>query len=136
MAGEAPESAQPPTDAADAVRAATASIDVFISYASPDSAVAESVCESLERAGIICWIAPRDVTPGSFYANEIVHALDAAKTIVLILSQNAAASPHVLREIERATSKRRPVVSLLLRKGDATAALAEIAPATRRFCAR
>ncbi len=86
--------------------------DVFISYASPDSAVAETVCESLERAGVACWIAPRDVTPGTFYADEIVHAIDAAKAIVLILSQNAAKSPHVLREVERAASKRHPVVSL------------------------
>jgi TolB-like protein/Flp pilus assembly protein TadD len=86
--------------------------DVFISYASPDSAVADAACESLERAGVTCWIAPRDVTPGAFYADEIVHAIDAAKAIVLILSQHAAESPHVLREIERATSKRHPVVSL------------------------
>ncbi len=86
--------------------------DVFISYASPDSAVAEAVCEALERAGVTCWIAPRDVTPGTFYADEIVHAIDATKASVLILSQKAAESPHVLREVERAASKRHPLVSL------------------------
>ena len=86
--------------------------EVFISYASPDSTVAETVCEALEHADVTCWIAPRDVTPGTFYADEIVHAIDAAKAIVLILSHNAATSPHVLREVERATSKRHPVVSL------------------------
>jgi TolB-like protein/Tfp pilus assembly protein PilF len=86
--------------------------DVFISYASPDNTVAKTVCEVLEHAGVTCWIAPRDVTPGTFYADEIVHAIDAAKAIVLILSHNAATSPHVLREVERATSKRHPVVSL------------------------
>ncbi len=123
MAGEAPESAQPPTDAADAVQAATASIDVFISYASADSAVAESVCESLERAGVACWMAPRDVTPGTFYADEIVHAIDAAKALVLILSQNAAASAHVLREVERATSKRHPVVSMRIDQAPLLASL-------------
>jgi TolB-like protein/Tfp pilus assembly protein PilF len=85
---------------------------VFLSYASRDSAVALKVCEALEHAGMTCWIAPRDVTPGAFYADEIVHAIDAAKALVLILSQNAAASPHVLREVERATSKRHPLVSL------------------------
>jgi hypothetical protein len=85
---------------------------VFLSYASQDSAVALKVCEALEHAGMTCWIAPRDVTPGAFYADEIVHAIDAAKALVLILSQNAAASPHVLREVERATSKRHPLVSL------------------------
>ncbi len=47
-----------------------------------------------------CWIAPRDVTPGAFYADEIVHALDAAKAIVLILPQSSAASPHATRTLE------------------------------------
>jgi TolB-like protein/Flp pilus assembly protein TadD len=95
-----------------ATGAHTGTPDVFISYASPDSTVAATVCEALEHAGVICWIAPRDVTPGTFYADEIVHAIDAAKAIVLVLSHNAATSPHVLREVERATSKRHPVVSL------------------------
>jgi TolB-like protein len=66
----------------------------------------------LEVQGLKCWIAPRDVTPGAHYAGEIVHAIDSSKAIVLILSQDAATSPHVLREIERATSKRHPVVTL------------------------
>src|SRR6202166_168738 len=88
--------------------------DVFISYASQDSAIADSAAAALEGQDIKCWIAPRDVTPGAHYASEIVHAIDSAKAIVLILSQDAATSPHVLREIERATSKRRPVVTLRL----------------------
>jgi TolB-like protein/tetratricopeptide (TPR) repeat protein len=86
--------------------------DVFISYASQDAAVATAVVEALERSRISCWIAPRDVTPGTFYGDEIVHAIDAAKASVLILSQNAGASQHVLREVERAASKGHAVVSL------------------------
>ena len=70
----------------------------------------------LWKAGVTCWIAPRDVTPGAFYGDEIVHAIDAAKAIVLILSQHAAASPHVLREVERAASKRHTVISLRIDK--------------------
>jgi TolB-like protein len=85
---------------------------VFISYASQDAAVATTVVDALEHSGIACWIAPRDVMPGAFYADEIVHAIDAAKAIVLVLSQNAADSQHVLREVERAASKRHPVISL------------------------
>src|ERR1700688_4952170 len=86
--------------------------DVFISYASQDSAIADSAAAALEGQDIKCWIAPRDVTPGAHYASEIVHAIDSARAIVLILSRDAASSPHVLREIERATSKRHPVVTL------------------------
>jgi TolB-like protein/Flp pilus assembly protein TadD len=112
MSGEAPapgegqRSADPPN-----ARTATASSDVFISYASQDVAVADAVVEAVERHGVKCWIAPRDVVPGEFYAGAIVRAIDAAKVIVLVLSENAATSQHVLREVERASSKRHPVVA-------------------------
>ena len=91
---------------------ASGAADVFISHASPDGATGEAVCLALERQGLKCWIAPRDVMPGRFYADEIVGAIDAAKVVVLVLSKHATASPHVVREIERATSKRHPVLSL------------------------
>jgi adenylate cyclase len=86
------------------------SIDVFISYASQDMAVAEAVCSALEGAGVACWIAPRNVTLGEFYAESIVHAIDSARVLVLVLSQSTGASQHVVREVERASSKRHPVV--------------------------
>jgi TolB-like protein len=85
---------------------------VFISYSSPDAAIAAEICSALERNGQSCWIAPRDVVPGAFYADAIVSAIDAASVVLLVLSQHAAASPHVIREIERATSKRLAILSL------------------------
>jgi len=90
--------------------------EVFISYASQDATLADAVVAALESHGLRCWITPRDVTPGTFYGDEIVHAIDAAKGSVLILSQNAATSPHVLREVERAASKRHAVISLRIDK--------------------
>src|SRR5712675_1952264 len=80
---------------------------VFVSHASQDAAVANAVVENLEQHGISCWIAPRNVTPGSPYADEIVGAINDAKVLVLVLSENAVASAHVGREVERAASKRR-----------------------------
>ncbi len=91
-------------DPSDAARA-------FISYASADGAIAKVVCAALEREGVKCWIAPRDVTPGELYAANIVHAIDTTSVVVLVLSQHAAVSAHVLREIERASSKRHPILS-------------------------
>src|SRR5277367_973708 len=84
---------------------------VFISYASADASVAQNVCAALEAAGILCWIAPRDVVPGTLYADGIVGALDESKVLVLLLSKDAVASAHVGRELERATSKRHPIVA-------------------------
>lgn len=85
---------------------------VFISYASEDGAVAESVCQAIEGAGVSCWIAPRDVRAGDFYADSIVQAINNCELLVLVLSKHSIDSPHVLREIERASSKKRPIISI------------------------
>jgi TolB-like protein/Tfp pilus assembly protein PilF len=95
---------------------------VFISYASHDAAVAQKVCSALEAAGILCWIAPRDVVPGTLYADGIVHAIDDSSILVLIVSKEALASAHVDRELERAASKRHPVVALRIDTAPLTAA--------------
>ena len=105
MPGETPESGD------GRLPAPKASSDVFVSYASPDAAVADAVVAALERHGVKCWIAPRDVTPGEFYADAIVGAINATRIVVVVLTGNAVGSPHVLREIERASAKRHPVVS-------------------------
>lgn len=85
---------------------------VFISYASRDVFVAEKLCAALETASLPCWIAPRDVLAGESYAAAIVQAINSCRMLVLVLSKNAIESPHVLREVERASSKRRPVLSV------------------------
>jgi len=95
---------------------------IFVSYASHDAAVAQKVCSALEGAGFACWIAPRNVVPGTMYADGIVHAIDESSILVLILSEQAVASAHVGREIERAVSKRHPVVALRIDAAPLTAA--------------
>ena len=82
--------------------------DVFISYSSKDKAVADATCAGLEAAGIRCWIAPRDIIPGSEYGAVLIEAIDNCRALVLVFSSNANASPQVHREVERAV---REVVS-------------------------
>jgi TolB-like protein len=84
---------------------------VFISCASQDAAVAAALVEALERHGIPCWIAPRDVKPGAQYADAIVRAINEAKAVVLVLSGGAVSSSHVAREVERAASKHKPIIA-------------------------
>jgi hypothetical protein len=74
---------------------------VLLSYASQDAAVANAVVVALERQRLECWIAPRHVTPGAFYVDGIVRAVDATKAIALLLLQSAAAFRPVLGEVER-----------------------------------
>ena len=48
---------------------------LFISHANDDQAIALEVCALLERQGIRCWIAPRDVAPGAVWDEAIVDAI-------------------------------------------------------------
>jgi TolB-like protein/Tfp pilus assembly protein PilF len=91
--------------------AAAGSRTVFLSYASPDAEVANQICQFLESHGVSCWMAPRDVKPGSVYADAIVRAINEASALVLVLSGAAMASEHVSREVERAASKRKQIVA-------------------------
>ncbi|HTT75925.1 MAG TPA: TIR domain-containing protein [Candidatus Binataceae bacterium] len=102
--------AQPPSSLPSAIPEGKA----FISYASADKAAADSIVAALEGEGITCWIAPRDVTPGVFYADAIVQALNAAQLLIVVLSAHSVGSQHVLREVERASSKKRPLVAFRL----------------------
>ncbi len=85
---------------------------IFISYSSADIALANRVCAALEENGIPCWIAPRDVRAGEVYADSIVQAINACRAMVVLLSAGAVESSHVLREVERASSKKRPIIAL------------------------
>jgi TolB-like protein/cytochrome c-type biogenesis protein CcmH/NrfG len=96
---------------------------VFVSYASPDAAVAVSLVAALERHGITCWIAPRDVKAGALYADAIVRAISGAKALVLVLSESAIGSSHVGKEVERASSKQRPIIALRIDNAHLTPAL-------------
>jgi TolB-like protein len=95
----------------DSANQTTSGHDVFVSYASQDAAVANSVVANLEQHGLKCWIAPRDVKPGAQYADAIVRAINEAKAVVLVMSGSAVESSHVGKEIERASSKRKPIVA-------------------------
>ena len=78
--------------------------DVFICHSTGDAAVATAACAALEAAGIRCWMAPRDVEAGA-YAGQLVDAIGNAKAMLLLFSEHANASEHVLREIEIASSR-------------------------------
>jgi TolB-like protein len=93
---------------------AATSRDAFLSYASRDGEVAARLCRELEAGGITVWMAPRDVPAGANYADAIVRALNACRTLVVVLSAHSVGSAHVGKEIERASSKRRPILAVRL----------------------
>ena len=79
--------------------------DVFVSYAHQDRTVANAVCATLEAHGIRCWIAPRDILPGSDWGRAIIDALQEAKAMVLVFSSGSNDSDQIKREVERAVHR-------------------------------
>jgi hypothetical protein len=84
--------------------------DVFISYPNQDKQTADAVVASLEANGIRCWVAPRDILPGTEWSESIVDAIEAAETMVLVFSGHANTSPQIIREIERAVNAGIPII--------------------------
>ncbi len=84
--------------------------DVFISYSKFDKDIAFEICSYLENNGVNCWIAPRDVRPGSNYGAEIIRAIKTCKTFVLIFSENSNNSNHVANEIDNAFNNNKDIV--------------------------
>lgn len=84
----------------------------FISYAKTDKKKAHAIANGLERRGVKCWIAPRDVRPGHEYGDEIMRGIAASRCMVLVMSRAANASTFVRREVERAVSKGKQVLTI------------------------
>lgn len=83
---------------------------VFISHSSVDKELANEMCMLLEKRGINCWIAPRNIAPGKAYGEEIIHGIEGAIVMVLVLSEHSNQSTAVRNEVERAWSKGKTVI--------------------------
>ena len=84
--------------------------DVFISHSSKDKDIADKVVEYLEERGLTCWIAPRDIVPGSNWASSISTAITASKVFLVIYSANSSESDQVTKEISLAEAKKNVTV--------------------------
>lgn len=89
---------------------------VFISHSSKDKAVAIELCDRLEKVGISCWIAPRDVRPGGLYGTEIIDGIKQCSVFLLVLTSDANQSDAVTREVERAFSYQKTIIPLRIRE--------------------
>jgi hypothetical protein len=90
--------------------------DVFISYASGDKPVADTVCASLEQQGLRCWIVHRDVTPGASWLGGAVvdQAIQRSRAVVVVFSKRADRSSDVEHQLEWAAASNIPILALRL----------------------
>lgn len=88
---------------------------VFISHASKNFKLADEVRGFLERQGISCWIAPRDIPAGQQYGSAIIDAIRECTVTVLVLTEESNQSKPVANEIERAFSYQKTIIPIRLR---------------------
>ena len=86
------------------------SATIFISHASEDGPVAQSLAAALEAQGINTWLASRDVSIGANYAAEIFQNLVSSNYLLVVLSPNSIESAHVRREVSIAIDRKVPVL--------------------------
>lgn len=79
---------------------------IFIShsFAAPDKRLADAICRKLERRCLKCWIAPRDIRPGSLWAAALADAISTSRILVVILTAKSIESKSVLNEVALAAA--------------------------------
>ncbi len=88
--------------------------DLFISYSTKDKTTADEICARMESGGVRCWYAPRDIEPGTDWAESIIRAIDGSKVMVLIFTKDSNVSRQVLREVNYAVGKGVTIIPLRL----------------------
>lgn len=86
--------------------------DLFISYATDNKKIADYIVEKIEKKGYKCFIAPRNIRTGSDYAVEIINGISNSTAVLLVFSSKSDKSHYVLREINSAVSRNKPIIPL------------------------
>ena len=84
--------------------------DVFISYSAENQCVANAVYRALEKHGIKCRIAPRDIPVGVKYEDIINNAIKNCRIFIIIFSESASLSRKVKLELNVASDKEKPII--------------------------
>ena len=88
--------------------------DAFISYESTSGQqIAMRLCDYLERGGLKCWIAPRNIQYGQVYAGMISNAIKCSEFIVCVYTENYNSSKNVKREVELANAHKISILPLV-----------------------
>ncbi len=88
--------------------------DIFISHSSKDKLAADAACAALERNGIRCWIAPRDVVGGVDYVGSLdqSHHGSAPAMLCCFFEPRHRQPRHIKSEITLAFDQRKIILPL------------------------
>jgi hypothetical protein len=86
----------------------------FVSYASEDRAQVFPFVARLRERSVPIWIDDGDIDAALLWGEVIVEAIEQCAALVVMLSESAAVSPNVVRELVLASEYTKPIVPLLL----------------------
>lgn len=87
---------------------------VFVSYPKESFEAANKIMQYLEKSGIECFIAPRDIEGGKPYASELVAALGVCDIVLLVASHHINTSEHVANEVDVIVSMKKPILPVFI----------------------
>ena len=83
---------------------------VFVSYTQCDRGIAYEIVDYLEKSGLHCFIAPRDIDPGKAYAASLTQAMNKCDAAVLVTSNAINDSEHVMNEVDVLFGKKKKII--------------------------
>lgn len=86
---------------------------IFISYSRKDITIAREIKKKVETmTSVRCWMDMEGIESGSQFQDVIISAINAAKIVLLLLSENSMQSPWVKKEINFAYEKHKKVIPI------------------------
>lgn len=91
-----------------------ASPEVMVSYSSQDRTQVLQIVKRLRAAGVAAWIDQGGIDGAQRWGEEIVNAIDACKTVILMISRPAMESENIAKEIALAWENGKKFLPLCL----------------------
>ncbi len=88
--------------------------DVFISYSREDKDRVTGLAQKLREAGVSLWIDQGGIDGAAMWSEEIVNALENAKVLILMVSENAVTSHNVVKEVVLASERKSHILPVHL----------------------
>lgn len=97
--------------------------DIFISYSRKDSEHAASLAERLRASGSDVWMDTASLAAAETWSAEIVDAIKACSTFIVLLSPHSVLSDNVTKEISLASEKKKRIVPIEVEKCELNSAM-------------
>lgn len=88
--------------------------DVFLSYSHRDEHIAQELAARLRSAGLHCFLAASDLTPGDNWKAEIRHAIRCSDKVLLLITPRSKSSDWVALETGAAWMEEKEFIPLTL----------------------